>query len=468
MQIVFYRAQQRVTMKVKISIAIVVVILACFAYLRNSSKIEGQSAAQKAAYVMENNGCLACHDYDAKAPWYAKLPFASSLITGDIMYATRSIDLRSVVNNLKANKPVTEVDLNKIEYAVKANTMPPFAYSIAHWSSHLTAAEKDALLAWVSEARAEYVKNSDAAKEFKNEPVSPLAPAPKVDERKVKLGYALYNDKRLSADDTVSCATCHNLETGGVDRLQYSKGIKGQLGGVNAPTVFNATFHHRQFWDGRAANLEEQAGGPPLNPVEMGSTSWDQICAKLNKDEKFKKEFTAVYPDGFSGKNICDAIAEFERTLVTPNARFDKYLRGDKTALTADEIRGYELFKAAKCANCHAGANLGGLTFEYMGVLKDYFADRGNVTEADKGLYNFQKDDKNIGKFKVPTLRNVELTPPYFHDGTVTSLKEAAAHMVKYQAGVKLSEQDIEDIVKFLYTLTGEYNGKPLSQNVQK
>lgn len=451
-------------MKMKIAIAILVVLLAAFAYVRNSAKVEGQSAAQKAAYVIENNGCLACHSYDAKAPWYGKLPFAADLINGDIMYATRSIDLQSVVNNLKANKPVTEVDLNKIEFSVNANTMPPFAYSIAHWSSHLTGAEKEALLNWVKEARAEYSKNSDAAAEFKNEPVSPLAQAPKVDERKVKLGYALYNDKRLSADDTVSCATCHNLSTGGVDRLQYSKGIKGQFGGVNAPTVFNATFHHRQFWDGRAANLEQQAGGPPLNPVEMGSTSWDQICAKLNKDEKFKKEFTAVYPDGFNEKNICDAIAEFERTLVTPNARFDKYLRGDKSALTPDEIRGYELFKAAKCANCHAGANMGGLTFEYMGVLKDYFADRGNVTDADKGLYNFQKEDKNIGKFKVPTLRNVAITPPYFHDGTVTSLKDAAAHMLKYQSGVSLSEKDIDDIVKFLYTLTGEYNGKSLEE----
>lgn len=451
-------------MKMKTTIAIFAIILVCFVYLRSTSKIEGQTASEKTVYILENNGCLNCHSYDATTPWYGKLPVVSNLVTSDIMYATRSIDLLNVVNKLKSNKAVSEVDLNKIEYAISKNTMPPLAYSIMHWSSHLNAAETSALLTWIADARAEATKDSDAAKEFKNEPVSPLAQAPKVDERKVKLGFELYNDKRLSSDNTVSCATCHNLSTGGVDRLQYSKGIKGQFGGVNAPTVFNATFHHRQFWDGRAANLEEQAGGPPLNPVEMGSTSWAEICAKLNKDEKLKKEFIAVYPDGFNEKNICDAIAEFERTLVTPNARFDKFLRGDKNALTKQEIRGYELFKAAKCATCHAGANMGGLTFEYMGVLKDYFADRGNITDADKGLYNFKKDDKNLGKFKVPTLRNVAITPPYFHDGTVRSLKDAASHMLKYQSGVSLTEQDIDDIVKFLYTLTGEYQGKSLEE----
>ena len=465
MQIVFYRAQQRVTMKVKISIAIVVVILACFAYLRNSSKIEGQSAAQKAAYVMENNGCLACHDYDAKAPWYAKLPFASSLITGDIMYATRSIDLRSVVNNLKANKPVTEVDLNKIEYAVKANTMPPFAYSIAHWSSHLTEAEKDALLAWVSEARAEYVKNSDAAKEFKNEPVSPLAPAPKVDERKVKLGYALYNDKRLSADDTVSCATCHNLETGGVDRLQYSKGIKGQLGGVNAPTVFNATFHHRQFWDGRANSLEEQAGGPPMNPVEMDGGSWSAVAERLSKDSDFEKEFKKVYPDGFNEKNITDAIAAFERTLITPNSPFDRYLKGDKNAITKEQIRGYELFKQYNCTLCHSGQNFGGQSFEYMGLARDYFNDRGDVGKInDTGLAANTKDERDFRKFKTPTLRNVALTAPYFHDGSSKTLKHAVEVMAKYQRDKELDDDEISAIVKFLESLTGELNGKPLQK----
>lgn len=445
-------------------IAIFAVLLVCFAFVRSIGTVQGENASQKAAFIIENNGCLNCHSSASKAPWYGKIPLVSNLVANDIAYATRSINLQTVYDDLKAQKPISEVDLNKIEYCALNNTMPPFAYSMVHWQSALNKVERSALLDWVKSARAQISNRATVAEAFKNEPVAPLNPAPKVNAQKVALGKILYNDTRLSSDNTVSCATCHNLSTGGVDRLQYSKGVNGSLGGVNAPTVFNATFHHRQFWDGRAANLEEQAGGPPLNPVEMASTSWEQVCEKLNKDTAFKNEFCKVYPDGFNGKNICDAIAEFERTLVTPNARFDKYLRGDKSALTSDEIRGYELFKAAKCANCHAGANFGGLTFEYMGLLKDYFADRGNITDADKGLYNFKKDEKNIGKFKVPTLRNVALTAPYFHDGTVTSLKDAAAHMLKYQSGVSLSNKDINDIVKFLRTLTGEYNGKSLEE----
>ena len=249
---------------------------------------------------------------------------------------------------------------------------------------------------------------------------------------------------------------------GGVDRLRYSKGVDGKLGGVNAPTVFNSTFHHRQFWDGRAANLEEQAGGPPTNPVEMASDSWDEICKKLDADQQFKERFLKVYPEGITQKTVCDAIAEFERPLVTPNAPFDKYLKGDKSAMTKEQIEGYELFKKAKCATCHAGHNLGGLTFEHMGLLKDYFADRGEVNDNDNGLYNFQKDDKNMGRFKTPTLRNVALTYPYFHDGTVKTLEEAASHMLKYQSGVSLSKDDIKKIVSFLEALTGEFEGKPL------
>ncbi|MBO6102690.1 MAG: cytochrome-c peroxidase, partial [Opitutales bacterium] len=321
---------------------------------------------------------------------------------------------------------------------------------------------------WVKSAREEFAKSTQAADEFRLEPVRPLSPAPATDPKKVALGKELFNDARLSADGTVSCATCHNLSFGGVDRLRYSKGVGGKLGGVNAPTVFNSAFQHRQFWDGRAANLEEQAGGPPVNPLEMASASWDEICKRLEADEGFKKRFLESYPEGISQKTVCAAIAEFERTLVTPNAPFDKFLKGDKSALTQEQIEGYELFKKAKCATCHAGHNLGGQSFEYMGVLRDYFKDRGGATDADKGLYNFQKDDKNLGKFKTPTLRNVALTYPYFHDGSVSSPEDAAAHMLKYQSGVKLSKGDIKKIAAFLESLTGEFEGKSLAEKGEK
>lgn len=449
-------------MKKKIAIVVLAVIIAAFFVVRNSGDVPNGTPQEKALYVIENNACLHCHDFNAKKPFYASLPIASSLVEQDILFATRSIDLSVVVKNLKEGKPINEVDLSKIAYSTKFGTMPPLQYTIMHWQSHLNSAEQKAILDWIKIEREKLSKDSGVAKEFENEPVRPLNPAPRTDAKKVELGKELYNDTRLSKDNTVSCATCHNLSLGGVDRLRYSKGVDGKFGGVNAPTVFNSTFHHRQFWDGRATNLEEQAGGPPTNPVEMASTSWEEICQKLSADQSFKERFLKVYPEGISQKTVCDAIAEFERTLVTPNAPFDKYLRGDKNAMSKEQIEGYELFKKAKCATCHAGHNLGGLTFEHMGLLKDYFADRGDITDADKGLYNFQKDDKNMGRFKTPTLRNVALTYPYFHDGTVKTLEEAASHMLKYQSGIKLTKADIKKIVSFLEALTGEFEGKPL------
>ena len=186
------------------------------------------------------------------------------------------------------------------------------------------------------------------------------------------MGFDLYHDTRLSGDNTISCATCHGLATAGVDRKQYSEGIDGQFGGVNAPTVYNSALNILQFWDGRAADLKEQAAGPPLNPVEMGSHSFDEISAKLAEDKELSKRFLEVYPEGFNQSTITDAIAEFEKTLLTPS-RFDKYLMGDKTALTAEEVAGYELFKENKCATCHTGVNLGGQSFEYMGIKDNYF-----------------------------------------------------------------------------------------------
>ncbi|MBR4597167.1 MAG: heme-binding domain-containing protein, partial [Opitutales bacterium] len=397
-------------MKIKIAIAVLAALAAAYFIVGNSGKIPDGSPREKVLYAIENNSCLSCHDFEAKKPFYAKLPIAGSLVNRDILYATRSIDLADLAKRLKSGEEICEVDVSKMAYSAEYGTMPPLKFSLFHWKSRLNGAERAAILDWAKTEREKLSKNSGAANEFQNETVRPLNPAPKTDPQKAALGKELYNDTRLSKDNTISCATCHNLSLGGVDRLRYSKGVGGKLGGVNAPTVFNSTFNHRQFWDGRAANLEEQAGGPPTNPVEMASASWEEICKKLEADAEFKERFLKAYPEGISQKTVCDAIAEYERTLTTPNAPFDKYLKGDKTALKKEQIEGYELFKKAKCATCHAGHNLGGLTFEHMGLLKDYFADRGEITDADKGLYNFQKSEKNMGRFKTPTLRNVALT----------------------------------------------------------
>ena len=288
--------------------------------------------------------------------------------------------------------------------------------------------------------------------------------SPDFDAEKAALGFALFHDPRLSVDNTVSCASCHALETAGVDNHQYSHGVNDLLGGVNAPTVYNAVYNFVQFWDGRAQTLAAQAAGPPLNPVEMASESFDQIIAKLKADRKFAKAFSEVYPDGLTEANITDAIEQFERTLITPDSPFDKWLRGDDSALTAEELEGYELFKKYDCATCHVGPNLGGLTYELMGLRRHYFAERGlELTHEDNGRFKETGLERDRHRFKVPGLRNVEHTWPYYHDGTRETLEEAVRDMGLYQSGVELTEGEIAAITAFLNTLTGEYNGVPVT-----
>jgi len=302
------------------------------------------------------------------------------------------------------------------------------------------------------------------APDFINEPIRPIADSISVDVRKVVLGNLLYHDTRLSADNTVSCASCHGLDTGGVDNKQYSEGVGGQLGGVNAPTVYNAAYNFVQFWDGRAGTLAEQAAGPPLNPVEMACESFDQIISKLAEDKNFVVAFNEVYPDGLNEKNITNAIQEFEKTLLTPNSRFDRYLKGQKDAITADEIAGYDLFKKYDCATCHVGEILGGQSYELIGVQHDYFADRqAEMTEEDNGRFKQTKAERDRHRFKVPGLRNIELTAPYFHDGSMATMDDAVRAMAKYQLGIDLPQPEVDKIIAFLRTLTGEYKGKLLT-----
>jgi cytochrome c peroxidase len=295
------------------------------------------------------------------------------------------------------------------------------------------------------------------------EPIKPLPTDVKLDAKKVLLGEKLFNDKRLSRDNTLACAGCHNLSKGGVDGLQTSVGIGGAKGLINAPTVFNASLNFRQFWDGRAASLEEQATGPVHNPLEMGS-NWAEVTGKLSKDDALASQMKQSYPDGMQPKNIQDALAVYQRSLTTPNARFDKYLRGDKAALSADELKGYQLFKANGCVACHQGVNVGGNMFQTFGVMGDYFGKRGNVSAADLGRFNVTKNEGDKHVFKVPSLRNVALTAPYFHDGSAQTLGDAVDVMFKFQLGRPASAQDKELIVKFLHTLTGEHNGKSLQK----
>lgn len=290
------------------------------------------------------------------------------------------------------------------------------------------------------------------------EPVTPIPLNLELDARKVSLGKRLFHDPQLSRDYTISCANCHNLTTGGVDRLPRSVGIGGRQGEINAPTVFNSGFNFRQFWDGRAATLEDLIDSHMQHPAEMGS-AWPEIIAKLENDAAYRHDFAAIYREDIKPQTVKDAIATFVRSLTTPNSKFDRFLRGEKNALDRDELAGYDLFKSYGCISCHQGMNMGGNMYEKLGLFEDYFVQRGNVQEVDFGRYNFTKIENDRYKFRVPSLRNVALTAPYFHDASVETLEGSVVIMGKYELGVYLRDDEVARIVKFLNTLTGEYQG---------
>ncbi|MCL2874827.1 MAG: cytochrome-c peroxidase [Betaproteobacteria bacterium] len=286
-----------------------------------------------------------------------------------------------------------------------------------------------------------------------DEPIEPISAPTGLDALKVALGQTLFHDPRLSRDNTVSCASCHDLQTGGVDHRVRSFGVGNAVGDINTPTVYNSGFNFRQFWDGRAASLEEQAAGPILNPVEMAS-SWEQVIAVLEADPQMASRFRAIYGGPATPARVMEVLAEFERSLVTP-ARFDRWLKGEATAISDQELEGYLLFKRHGCATCHQGRNVGGNIFQRFGVMLDYFADK-KVEKADLGRFNVTGREEDKYVFKVPSLRNVALTAPYFHDGSEASLQEAVAIMGRYQLGLDIPEEEVRSIVLFLHTLTGE------------
>ena len=425
---------------------------------------------EQMAQIVNDGGCVFCHTANPDLPFYASFPVAETLITKDVVEGYKAFDIAPMMQALAEGTAVNEVDLAKVEKCVADGTMPLMQYYVAHWGSSLTSTKTDMVLAWVKQHRAKFYPNELAAEEFKNEPVRPIPDSVAVDARKVALGEALYHDTRLSGDGTISCATCHGINTAGVDNKQYSEGIKGQFGGVNAPTSFNACFNFVQFWDGRAATLADQAAGPPLNPVEMGSASFDEIAARLSADAAFAAKFKTVYPEGLNEKTITDAIAEYEKTLVTPNSPFDRYLKGDKQALTAEQVEGYALFKEYNCATCHAGVNMGGLSYELMGKRADYFKDRevntkSGLTDADNGRWAQTKVERDRYRFKTPTLRNVALTWPYYHDGSVPTLDKAIDMMARYQVGREMPAADVKKVQLFLEALTGQYKGQTLKND---
>ena len=295
------------------------------------------------------------------------------------------------------------------------------------------------------------------------EPIRPV-PAADVDRPRTALGERLFHDTQLSKDETVSCASCHALDGGGDDGRRVSVGVGGELGAINAPTVFNVGHNFKQFWDGRADTLEAQIDGPIQSPVEMGSL-WPDVIAKLYRDESYPAQFAAIYPDGINRDNVKNALAEFMRSLTTPNSRFDSWLAGDEDALDDQELWGYALFKSYGCASCHQGANVGGNMFQVFGVINNYFTRRGDITEADRGRFNVTGNEADMHAFKVPSLRMAAHTAPYLHDGRAATLRDAVDIMFEFQLGREAPDADKDAIVAFIRTLAGDPAGSRTAAN---
>ena len=287
------------------------------------------------------------------------------------------------------------------------------------------------------------------------EPIKPIPLSIQVDRPLAHFGKRLFFDKRLSKDGTIACVSCHKLnETAyGTDLSAVSKGVNGRQGLRNSPTVYNSVFNFKQFWDGRADTLAHQAIEPVVNSVEMAMKNWDEAIDSIDDDPYYQSLVNSLFDGKFTAKNIQLAIAEFEKTLISPNSPFDQFLRGDNDAISQQQKRGYALFKSYGCIACHQGVNVGGNLFQKIGVMKDINLHK-NINK-DLGRFSVTGNEWDKHVFKVPSLRLAVKTPPYFHDGSVATIEEAVDIMIKFQLGRQVPEKDRAAIISFLNSLVG-------------
>ena len=303
--------------------------------------------------------------------------------------------------------------------------------------------------------------HAETTEQPSQEPIHPIPQNIEVDVKKAEIGELLFFDTRLSIDNSIACATCHQLDAGGDDNVATGISRSAESNVYNTPSVFNAIYNFRQNWDGSIKTLHEQVDAVTKSHSGFGN-QLGAIVLELSEDQSLTKHFYQTYSDGINKTNISDAIVEFEKTLITPNSRFDRYLRNEKDILSGEEIEGYIIFKELGCISCHQGINIGGNLFQKFGVFYDYMAERGDLNKNDYGRFNITNRQIDQFVFKVPSLRNVAVTAPYLHDGSATTIEDAISIMGKTQIGRTLTVDEIQSIKVFLNTLTGEYKNTSL------
>lgn len=306
---------------------------------------------------------------------------------------------------------------------------------------------------------------AESSENFRQEPILPIPLQVNVDTTKAELGEILFFDTRLSSNGKLACASCHQLDTGGDDNTALGASNIAENHFINTPSVFNARYNFRQNWNGSVQTLEQQIDTVMKNTHEFDN-DWNVVVSTLLLDDEITQAFNDTYKDGITKDNIIEVIVEFQKTLTTPNSRFDHYLRNEqidgKEALSEEEIKGYQVFKELGCISCHQGVNIGGNLYQKFGVFYNYIAERGDVKQADYGRMNITNRQMDAFVFKVPSLRNIAVTDPYLHDGSAETLEQVISIMGETQLGRTLSENEIHLIKAFLMTLTGEYKNKSL------
>lgn len=284
--------------------------------------------------------------------------------------------------------------------------------------------------------------------------ILPVPNPPDSDPNKVKLGRKLYNDTIFSKNNSISCASCHVIRKGGADNLPKYKTLDKTQGDINTPTVLNASLNYRQFWDGRAKTFNDVIDDH-LQSKTVFDQNWDQLIQKIEDTNNYHAKFKQLYPDGVTVKNVQDALTNYLNSLLTPQSAFDRYLKGDKKAISEDAKKGFDLFRSYGCVTCHQGPNMGGNLMQRLGIYKDYYTGQ-NISEVDLGHFNISGKETDKYVFKVPSLRNIALTGPYLHDGSINTLEEVIEIMAIYENGQPIPAYEIPYIVKFLQYLTGK------------
>ncbi len=414
--------------------------------------------------ILEQGGCFVCHggpDYCTHINW----PVFGAIISKNAEKGIRFANATSILEHFNDSRPIDQTLLIKSQKVVSERSMPPMSFRIIHWKSGITKDKQKIFLRWIYELMATDHGWPLPAKDRPFEPIMPLPDSLPADFAKVNLGRILYHDPRLSADSTVSCATCHNPGSAGVDNLDYSVGAYGQPGMFSTLTTYNAVFHPFFSWEGNASTLALQSAMTLVDPVIMGNESFEPVIDRLMADVPFTLLFTETYPDGLNADNITDALAQYHKVLITPDAPFDKYLQGDSEAIGPDAKKGYQLFKRLGCASCHNSIGVGGNSFEYMGLSNNFFSIRDRIRLPDLGRYRITARPEDIHKFKVPGLRNIELTHPYFHNASAPDLETAVEAMAYHQRDKLINKDKVHQIVSFLRTLTGTFREKPLTDS---